>query len=251
MKNSKIMFLFLLFLVGSLPACPAKNFKFTGRENDQQALAKCVQLSTHKKFQEAIDCLEIFKSRFPESPYTKDAEIRIADSYYRKKEYLLAAETYQLFTKLHPTSDKLDYVYYRMGLCYLHETPKQIDRDQEHLPEAIDSLGIVVQQFPDSPYAKAARFRYNEARKRIAKRDFYVGYFYYNWGEYKAAIPRFQEIYQKYENLGLDEKALYYTVAAYKKLGKIEDAKLVFELLKAKFPNSSKTKEIQKDLFKS
>src|SRR4030095_4411477 len=214
--------LLFLILTASL-GCAKKQFVFSGQENDEQAFEKCLHLSAKKRFQEAIDCLEIYKSRFPDSRRASDAEIRIGDAYFQKKEYLLAAETYKLYAKLHPTSDKLDYVYYRIGLCYLNETPKKIDRDQEHLPESTDNFAIVVTQFPNSPYAKMAKYKYDESKRLVAKRNFYVGRFYYKWGEYKAAIPRFQEVYERYPDLGLDEDALYYTIKSYRKLKKNDE----------------------------
>ncbi|MFO1518360.1 MAG: outer membrane protein assembly factor BamD [bacterium] len=252
MKKPLILCLSLALLTGLFSACSKKTpFSFTGRENEEQAFAKCVQLSTRKKFQQSIDCLEIFKSRFPDSKYALEAELKIGDAYYRKKEYLLAAETYQLYTKLHPTSEKLDYAYYRIGLSYLHESPKQIDRDQEHLPAAIDSFAIVVTQYPNSQYAKIAKQKYDEARRKIAQRNFYVGRFYYKWGEYKAAIPRFMEVYEKFANLGLDEDALYYTIESFHRLGKNDDAKAVLEILKGKYPNSGKIKKVPKEVLKT
>ncbi len=249
LKSTKILYTLLPLLILT-PAChkQTKGFNFTGRENAQQAFAKCVQLSTRKKFQQAIDCLEIFKSRFSNTPYVLDAELRIADAYFRKKEYLLAAETYQLFTKLHPTSPKLDYAYYRMGLAYLHDTPKQIDRDQENLPAAVEAFAIVFNQFPDSPYAKMSKIKHDEARRLIAKRHLYIGKFYYKSGEYRAAIPRFEEIFNKFSGLGLDESALYYIATSYWRLGLTDEAKLVAELMKSKFPKSSKTKDVLKEV---
>ncbi len=248
-QSKKILFLILcVFALNTACNKKTKGFNFTGRENAQQAFAKCVQLSTKKKFQQAIDCLEIFKSRFSNNPYVLDAELRIADAYFRKKEYLLAAETYQLFTKLHPTSPKLDYAYYRMGLSYLHDTPKQIDRDQENLPAAIDAFAIVFNQFPESPYAKMSKVKYDEARKLIAKRHLYIGKFYYKSGEYRAAIPRFEEVFNKFPGLGLEESALYYIATSYWRLGQADEAKLVAELMKSKFPKSSKTKDVLKEV---
>lgn len=248
MTKKILFFTPLLILVFLTPACGKKQVRFTGRESDEQAFSKCLHLSTKKKFQQAIDCLEVFKSRFPDSRLALEAELRIADAYYQKKEYLLASETYQLYAKLHPTSDKLDYAYYRIGLCAWHETPKKIDRDQQHLPEAIDAFAIVFNQFPDSPYAKMAKVKYDDARRRVAQRHFYVGRFYYKWGEYKAAIPRFQEVYLKYPDLGLDEQALYYEAISYKKLGKKADAQATLALMESKFPNGKKTKEVKNEL---
>src|SRR4030095_827503 len=155
----------LLLILSAGLSCGKKQFVFSGKENEEQAFEKCLELSSKKRFQEAIDCLEIYKSRFPDYRRASDGEIRIADAYFQKKEYLLAAETYKLYAKLHPTSEKLDYVYYRIGLCYLNETPQKVDRDQEHLPESSDQFAIVLTQFPNSPSAKMAQFKHDEHRR--------------------------------------------------------------------------------------
>ncbi len=249
MRKMIISCLAPLILLGLFVACGKKHTStLNGKENGEQAFKKCLALSTKKKFQEAIDCLEIFKNRFSDSEYALEAELRVADAYYQRKEYLLAAESYQAFAKLHSTSDKLDYAYYRTGLAYLHETPKKIDRDQEHLPAAVDFFSIVFTQFPTSPYAKMAQLKFDEVRLKIAERHFYVGKFYYKRGEYTAAIPRFREVYEKYSHLGLDEDSLYYLAACYQKTGKLEAARGVIQEMKTSFPESEKTRKISKEI---
>ncbi len=249
-----LLYIILPCIILGFAACGGgkkKNkFGFTGRENTEQAFAKCVQLSTKKKFQESIDCLEIFKSRFPNTEYALQAELKVGDAYYLKKEYLLAAETYQFFTKLHPDSEKLDYAFFKMGLAYLKATSKKIDRDQEHLPQAIDSLAIVLSQFPSSNYYRQSKFYHDQARRMIAKRVFYIGNFYYKWGEFRAAAPRFEEVFQSYTGLGLDQKSLYYAAMSYHKLGKNEQATQYAEILKAKFPKGDYSKKAVKDILK-
>lgn len=252
-KRLYIFALLTLIIITSMGCGGSKKknkFGFTGRENVEQAFAKCVQLSTKKKFQESIDCLEIFKSRFPNTDFALQAELKVGDAYFLKKEYLLAAETYQFFTKLHPDSEKLDYAFFKMGLAYLKSTPKKIDRDQEHLPQAIDALAIVTSQFPSSIYYKQAKHYHDQARKMIAKRVFYIGNFYYKWGEYRAAAPRFEEVFQKYSGLGLDQASIYYAAESYHKLGKDEQATQYAEILKAKFPRGKYTEKAVKNILK-
>ncbi len=254
MKKHLLIYILLPFISLSLASCGGGKKKsrlgFTGRENAEQAFAKCVQLSTKKKFQESIDCLEIFKTRFPNSDYALQAELKVGDAYFLKKEYLLAAETYQFFTKLHPDSDKLDYAFFKMGMAYLKATPKKIDRDQEHLPQAISSFSLVVSQFPSSTYYRQAKFYYDQARRMVAKRVFYIGNFYYKWGEFRAAGPRFEEVFEKYPGLGLDQKALYYAAKSYQKLGKNEVAQQYAEILKSKYPKSKYSKKAVKEILK-
>lgn len=244
----------LPLLVLNFSACSGGKKKnrlgFTGRENAEQAFAKCVQLSTKKKFQESIDCLEIFKTRFPNTDYALQAELKVGDAYYLKKEYLLASETYQFFTKLHPDSDKLDYAFFKIGMSNLKATSPKIDRDQEHLPQAIDSFAIVLSQFPNSTFYKQAKFYHDQARRMVAKRVMYIGDFYYKWGEYRAAAPRYEQVFKEFGGLGLDQKSLYYAALSYHKLGKDEPAIQYAEILKAKFPNSKYTKKAMKQILK-
>lgn len=240
--------LLLLFpaLVLTAGACQKKSFKFSGDETDEQAIEKCMKLSEKKKFQEAVECLEIFKSRFPDSTYALDAELNIADAYFRKKDWVLAGETYNLFVRLHPTSEKLDYAYYRAGLSYENQLPKGIDRDLSSMNQAEENFAMVFRRFPTSPYAEMAKAKYDEVRGRGAKKDMYVGKFYFKSGQYRAAIPRFLEVLQEYPGLGYDEEALERTALAFYKLGEKEKAQGAAQLMQEKFPNSKKTQKVLK-----
>ncbi len=221
-----------------------KGFQFTGKENDAEAFEKCLALSKRKKFEQAVECLEIFKSRYPNSTYALDAELKIADSYYNNKEWLLAAESYQLFAKLHPSNEKLDYAYYRAGMSYLKLLPKSVDRDMSYLKMAQDSFTQVYRFYPDSPYAKMASAKKDEVLAKAAKKNMYVANFYFKYGEYRAAASRYINVLKDYSGLGYDELALYRLALSYHRLGLEEKAQAAAELMQEKFPNSKKTKSI-------
>jgi outer membrane protein assembly factor BamD len=242
----KLRTISLILLVGFLllAGCSKSQYKLTGNETDEQAVDKCVELSQKKKFDQAIECFEIFKSRFPESNYALDAELKIADSYFQNKEWQLAAESYALYAKLHPSSPKADYAYYRAGLAYQKQLPKKVDRDMTSLDKSEDNFAMVFRRFPDSPYAKMAQTEYDAVHGRGAAKNIYVGNFYYKFGEYRAAIPRYLIVLQDFPGLGYDEEALYRLAFSYKKLHMDDKAKAAAELMQEKFPNSKKTKKV-------
>jgi len=247
MRRLFLFFLSLVLLVG-FNACSKNKYKLTGQESDGEAINKCMKLSKKKKFEEAIECFEIFKSRFPESTYALDAELRIGDSYFQNKEWMLAGESYALYAKLHPNSPRLDYAYYRAGLSFEKQLPKTIDRDMSTLVKAETNFAMVFRRFPNSPYAQMAQAKFDEMRGKAAQRNVYVGRFYYKFGEYRAAIPRFLLILQDYPGLGFDEEALYRLALSYRKLGLEDKAKAAAELMQEKFPESKKTKKIVKKI---
>ena len=73
---------FSIFLISSF-----LNSQISNHEKIDNILSREIpNLDYQGKFQEAIDCLEIFKSRFADSHYAVEAELRVADTYYQRKE---------------------------------------------------------------------------------------------------------------------------------------------------------------------
>lgn len=234
-------------LIAVLSGCAKKDFTI-GKGAPGDEIQKCLKLSEKKRFEEAIECLEVFKSRFPQTTYSTEAELAIADNHFRQKEYLLAADAYLLFIKMHPTNPKADYAYFRLGLSYLKESPEAIDRDQQYLDEAIQYLSLTVKSFPGSQYNEAAKAGLFDARTRVAERTFYIGNFYYRTGEYKAAIPRFIDVVNDFPETKVVPKTLYKLVVSAGRLQMIDDAKIFFSRLELNFPDNEWTKRAEEEM---
>ena len=219
-----------------------------GRENPDLEIQKCVRLSAKKKFEQAIECLQIFKSKFPKSQYGIDAELKIADNYFDQREFELAADTYMAFTRLYPYDPKLDYAFYRAGLSYYNTTPKSIARDQEYLDDAADLFRMVMQNFPGSAYFNLAAASLRDAQEKIARRNFYVGRFYYRTGEFIAAAPRFLTVLDEYPHTTILERSLYFLTKVDIKLGNLEEAKKAYSELVTRFPKSKYSKKLEHKL---
>ncbi len=232
-------------IVGLFASCAKKPF-LASSKNADDAYRECHALSEGKDYEDSNKCFEILKSRFGSSHLAYDADLEIADNYFRKKDYLLAAETYLSFAKLHPTHEKVGYSYYRIGLSYLRESPKAIDRDQQYLDTAIHYLELAIDQ--SGPFKEVAREKWREARTRIAKRLFYIGRFYYRTDEYQSAIPRLQDVVTNYNGLGLDEKALFLLGDSYVHLSEKEKALEILSVFEQHFPKSPYRKKLSKKI---
>ncbi len=249
MKTKRYQLSILILAGLALMACSGgekKKFKLSQKDSEAQALKKCLGLSEKKRFEEASECLQIFKSNFPGSNYSQEAEIKIADNYYRKKDYLLAAESYKIFVQTNPHSEKSDFAYYRMGLSYEKEMPKKIDRDQSYLKEAKDAFAFVVANYPNSSYFAMAQAKYNQIRKRDALKHMYIGNFYFKSGEFRAAIPRYREVVVNYQDLSMAREALYKLALAYAKLGKKDIASQISREYVERYPHSDNAKKLSK-----
>jgi outer membrane protein assembly factor BamD len=214
------------------------------RSGQTQDLSECLALIKKKKHEKGIKCLEAYKSRHFGDSSAALADLAMADAYFDKKDWLVAAEAYNLFIESNPSHPKVAYAYLRSGMSYLKETPKAVDRDQDNLDNALKALAAVVDYYSFTPYAQEAKRHQDQARLKVAQKDFYVGRYYYKNREYLSAIPRFEEIVREYPLLGLDEKSFYYLICSLKKVEQTETALRYFDVFKQHFPDSVYIKRI-------
>ncbi len=240
MKQILLYKLIFLTLIVTLSACSGKNGVNLARSRERQDISACTALLKKKKHDEAIKCFEAYKSRHFGEAGAAMADLSVADAYFAKKDYLVAAEAYQLFAETHPGSPEVGYAYFRAGLSYLKDAPKTINRDQAGMENAIKYLGAAVNYGAGAE----AKVYYDQARLRLAQKNFNIGRFYYRTHEYLAAIPRFQQVLSDYPQLGLDEDSFYLLITSLKKTDQKEMALKIFDVFKNHFPESKYVKQI-------
>ncbi len=245
MKFFQYIIAFILTL--TLISCAAPKYQIGGGKPDKE-INQCIRLASKGKYEDSIQCLEMFKTRYPKTKWGQEAELMIGDAYFAKKEYLLAAESYNAFIRLHPLNSRGDYAHFRMGLSYFKEAPKAIDRDQNYLDDAIKHLRIVIRRYPRSTYRNLARSTLKKARSRLARHNYYVGHYYYRTGQYISCIPRFAFVAERYPDSGLADKSLYFIVKASIKLERLEEAKEAYSILTLAFPKSEYVKRAERKL---
>jgi outer membrane protein assembly factor BamD len=242
MKKSTPALLFALVIFSTgLNACKEEKFSLDSR--GAGSLATCQAMGKKNRYEDMINCLEAFKSRAGGAESSATAELAIADAYFLKKDYLVAAEAYNGFIEAHGSHHKVPYAYYKSGLSYFRQTPKSVDRDQSQLDNAIKALGAVVNYYPGSPYANEASEAYKIARHKQAQKHFNIGRFYYRFHEYLAAVPRFEAVVTDFTNMGLDEESFYYLIASLKKTQQTDVAMRYFDVFKQHYPNSPYVKK--------
>lgn len=240
-------FLPVLLVAAVLSGCGKSNISISGNDAEGE-FKQCLRIASKGSHEDAIQCMEMYKARYPQTAFGQEAELKIGDIQFAKKEYLLAAESYRAFLRLYPTHPKADYAHYRAGVSYYKESPKAIDRDQNYLDEAIDELRTVLRRYPNSSYADLSRATLHFALLRVAKRQYYIGRFYYRTGEYIAAVPRFKEVIDNFPDSGLADKALYMAIKAELGLGKLDDARSFYSTLATKYPQSKYTKRAERKM---
>ena len=134
-------------------------------------------------FQEVID-------NFPYSDLATEAELRIADTYFDQDKFEEAKSYYQDFVELHPSHDRVPYAIYRNGLCSFKRI-RDYDRDQGPTREAIAQFQVLLERYPNSELTTDAQDRLDQSLGLLASRDLQVGDYYFEQGQYHAAIRRY------------------------------------------------------------
>jgi outer membrane protein assembly factor BamD len=175
-------------------------------------------------YADAAKLYQQLKDQYPYSRYAVLAELRLGDAYFLDGKYIEADGAYKTFVDMRPDNDAIPYALYQQGMCN-YMTINGVDHDQTPAILTIQILGNLVETYPDSKYASMAKARIAEAQNSLAGHEFYIGEFYYNRKDYRAAMNRFEGLIAHYPDSGYHQRAFNY-IAEYRDLvarGEIEE----------------------------
>ncbi len=174
-------------------------------------------------YEQAAEIFQQLKDRYPYSKFAVEAELKMADAYYRRKLYLEAYDAYGEFERLHPRNPNIPYVIYQRGMCHFNQI-STIDRDQSHTLKAKDEFERLVKRYRRSEYANMARRKIRQCYINLAEYELYVGNYYYKMKKYQTAMARYLYLIEHYPDLGQYHIALERLKKCKEKLAQEEKA---------------------------
>ncbi len=227
-------------------------WKKKAREEDETAAAVLYRkgLERYKKrdYDRALEVFNELKGNFPgEDPYYTWAELKIADSYFFKKEYTEAIGHYEEFKKFHPFHGEIPYVVFQIGLSYFKQM-KSIDRDQGATRKALSNFEFLIANYPPSVLTEKAREKVRICRERLAGQELYVAKFYYKKKRYQGAKARLQAVLKIYPEVTALDEVLFYLGKSHLELGEIDLARKVFTDLLGSYPEGEFSDEAKEEL---
>ncbi len=171
-------------------------------------------------FQEVID-------NYPYSEFATLAELQIGDIHFNGEDFEEAQSYYQDFVELHPTHEKVPYAIYRNGLCSFAQM-READRDQEATGAAIEQFSALIERYPGTDAAEEARTKRKTAEDRLAEREIIVADFYFDRGEYHAAIPRYRGALSTYPTHARGPSTIARLGASLKRIRRYREAEQLF-----------------------
>ncbi len=189
------------------------------------------------EFQKATKLFDEVERQHPYSEFATQAQLLSAKAAYEGLRYDDAVIALDRFIDLHPGHPDVDYAHYLKALCY-YEQMADVRRDQETTRLALESFDTLIQKFPDSKYARDAKFKRDLTLDHLAGKEMTVGRYYQRRGELNAAINRFRTVIQDHQTTTHVPEALHRLVEIYTTLGLKDEATRVAAVLGTNYPGS-------------
>jgi outer membrane protein assembly factor BamD len=179
-------------------------------------------------FESAVQIYEQLTIRHPFSAQARQAKLDLIYVYYRSNSPEQAIDAADNFIIENPRDPNVDYAYYLRGLVFFESGSNFLERwfsvDQAERPpndayRSFSYFQLLLQRFPDSPYAQDAQERMLYLRNRLADYEVFVAEFYMERGAYVGAANRARYVVENYPDAPAIEAALALLSDAYEKLG--------------------------------
>ncbi len=161
---------------------------------------------------------------YPYSEWAKRALIMQAFSFHRDRDYVSSRAAAQRYIDFYPADEDAAYAQYLLALSY-YDQIDEVGRDQGLTFQALQSLRAVIEQYPDSEYARSAILKFDLAFDHLAAKEMEIGRYYLKRGHYTAAVNRFRVVVEDFQTTSHTAEALHRLVESYLSLGLADEAR--------------------------
>ena len=225
-KNFLVFFIILIFFAGC--SGEEKNISLIKETNqDLEMLATYEEAYTAldqgdpyfaaKKFLEA-------ELLFPQSDWAPRSALMAAYSFYLQNYYSEALSNLERYLKTYSNDKNTVYAHYLIGMCY-YETIEGEKKDTAPLLNAKKKFNFILENYPNTDFALDSKFKLGLIEDILAAKEMYIGRHYLKKEKWIAAINRFKNVVENFDQTIFVEEALHRLVEVNYKLGLENEAK--------------------------
>jgi outer membrane protein assembly factor BamD len=174
---------------------------------------------------------------YPYSEWAKRGLIMQAYTLHKSKNYEEARAAAQRYLDFYPGDEDAAYASYLLALSY-YDQIDEVGRDQGLTFQALQALRVVIEQYPDSEYAKSSILKFDLAFDHLAAKEMEIGRYYLKKKNYTAAINRFRVVVQDFQTTTHTAEALHRLAEAYLALGLTDEAQSAAAILGHNYQSS-------------
>jgi outer membrane protein assembly factor BamD len=188
------------------------------------------------------DCLSAeptFREIRREFPYSRFAALAEPE----------AIQTYRQFVRIRPSHKEIPYARFRIAEAYYNQipsgwfmTPPSHERDQSAARDSLIQLRRFVVDYPEDQRVPDAHKLMEKCMSVLAAHELYVARFYLKREAYRGVISRLKGLLASYPGSGVEAQALLLLGQVYLETDEVEAARLTFNEILQRFPESGEAK---------
>ena len=205
---------------------------------------------SERKWSDAREYFRQVVDNYPNSPLRPDAKLGIGDTYLGEKtteSLVLAANEYREFLTFYPTNPRADYAQYKLAMTH-YEQMRAPERDQTETEAALRDFQVFFDRYPNSPLIGEVRMKWREARDRLSRAEFRVGFHYFRIHWYPGAIPRFRQVLSEDPEFSGRDEVYFYLAESLARTDKKPEAIPYYERLLTEFEASDHSENAKRRL---
>lgn len=232
----------LLFAALGVVACSGNRPPGTGP--DSELFRWSMEHFEAGEHEDAIEGFRLLLTRNPVHPKADSAQLLLAESMLQSGRGQEAAQEFRQMALTRPGSPLADEA--QLGACRAYwELSPGIERGQEHTHSALAECRRLSEFFPESELIPRAEEIVQEAREKIARKQYRIARYYYDDGFYESANIYLETVLQEYPDSGIVPRALATYYRSLMELGFEAEARQVRERLLTEFPDSPPARELE------
>ena len=248
-KKKYLILLQVFFCFLLLPNCSNNSKTVILKEaKDSQIFIKGQSFLKSNDYKKAAIEFDKIYLNYPFSSLAPRAEIMTAYSLFQDNQINEAIVKLNEFIEMNPIGEHTKYAQYLVAMSYYIQIP-DAGRDPMLSEKALKHFKIVTTKFPNSVYAKDAKFKIKYIKNSLAKNELLIGMFYLKNNSPASSIKRFQGIIKNYQTTSVIPETLYRLCEAFLILGLKEEAIKSSLLLSYNFPENEWT-NLSKNIIK-
>ncbi len=151
---------------------------------------------------------------FKGDPKFEDIFYKYAYCSYYLKDWLQAENLFKQFVEVFPTSPRAEEMEYMRAYTFYRQSPK-IELDQTNTTKAMGLMQTFINTHPGSPRIKEATEIIDQFRAKLEAKDYKNAELYYNLGHYQAAAIAFTSLMNSFPDSEKSEDYKFQVIKSY------------------------------------
>ena len=236
MPRSKLSYILILLILFVTVSCSKKEAEIQNIKKKSQELEMSIA------YKEALDKLEINDTYnaaqkfleaellFPQSRWAPQSALMASYSYYIQNYYSEAVSNLNRFLKTYPRNENVVYAHYLIGICY-YEMIEDEKRDINPILKSKEKFELIINNYPNTDFALDSKFKLDLINDILASKEMYLARHYQKKNKWIAAINRYNNVVENYNETIFIEEALHRLVEINYQLGLIEESEKFAKVL--------------------